>query len=71
MHREITTFRSFAAAAIVLLLALPLPSPAQDPTPDVLSDVSRPESSPFSMPFDARGTTSLQSLEALRKALSS
>ncbi|NCC23397.1 MAG: hypothetical protein EOM26_13215, partial [Alphaproteobacteria bacterium] len=71
MHREITTFRSFAAAAIVLLLALPLPSPAQDPTPDVLSDVSRPESSPFSMPFDARGTASLQSLEALHKALSS
>ncbi|QVL50454.1 MAG: hypothetical protein KFB96_08530 [Thiocapsa sp.] len=71
MHRYTTTLRIFAAAAILLLLVLPLPSPAQDPTPDALSDVSRPESSPFATLLETQDTTSLQSLEALHKALSS
>jgi hypothetical protein len=71
MHRHTTNLRIVAAAAILLVLGLPLPSIAQDNTPDGFPDASRPESSPVAAPFETRDIASLQSLEALHKALSS
>ncbi|HSO84407.1 hypothetical protein [Thiocapsa sp.] len=71
MHRHTTNLRIVAAAAILLVLGLPLPSIAQEQTPDGFPDTSRPESSPVGTPFEPGDAASLQSLEALHKALSS
>ncbi len=71
MPRYTTNLRILAAVAILLVLGVPLPSTAQDPTPAGFPDASRLESSPVATPFATRDTASLQSLEALHKALSS
>ncbi|UHD16581.1 hypothetical protein [Thiocapsa bogorovii] len=71
MDRYKKNLRIAAVSTILFVLGLPLPSTAQEPTPDGLPGVSRPESSPIETPFETRDTASLQSLEALNKALSS